>query len=98
MPLARWLLLTVVLFFHSVLYQTTELQKEVFPSPEQNQSKLATDLIFSDLELKGIEKQALMGETYLVKANDQAMRMPGQGTKKTLVSVLALWAAECILE
>lgn len=49
MPLARWFLLTV---FFSV--QTAELQREVLPSPEQNQSKLATDLIFK--ELKSIEK------------------------------------------
>ena len=69
----------------------------MFPSPDQNQSKLATDLIFKDLELKGIEKQALRCKTCLVKPNDQVMRMLGQGTKMTVVSVLALWGAECML-
>lgn len=31
-----------VVFFYSILQQTTKLQKEAFPSPEQNQSKFAS--------------------------------------------------------
>lgn len=80
MPLARWLLLTVVLFS---IQSTTNIRRK--PSVPWSRT---TDFIY---KAKKHWESRIKVWDLLAMPNDQVMRMPRQATKTTLVSVQALW-------
>lgn len=70
MPRARWLLPpAAVVSIQSYNKQQSFKRKHSFPLSRAT-NKLTADLIFKDLELIGIEKQALRSETGIVKPNN----------------------------